>query len=160
MFPGSLTDTATYEWSVMRMRHGQFQNLHNITALLIGGERITNYNSFYNCHTWLLKKFKLLLGFCCRTYTHFCWVYLGVRTCELFLCFNTFCVDFFVSLALRQEMIGDVTWPFFAPFCNVSRLCGLPYSASKMFASKLCLSFCRQNFSKRNITCMKKELFT
>lgn len=51
MFPGSLTDTATYEWSVMRMRHGQFQNLHNITALLIGGERITNYNSFYNCHT-------------------------------------------------------------------------------------------------------------
>ena len=104
--------------------------------------------------------FKLFLRLCCRTYTHFCWVYLGVRTCELFLCFNTFCVDFFVSLISRQEMIGDVTWPFFPPFCNVSRLCGLPYSASKMFASKLCLSFCRQNFSKRNITCMKEELFT
>ena len=55
MFPGSFTDTATYEWSVMRMRHGQFQNLYNITALLIGGERIANYNSFYNCHTQLVK---------------------------------------------------------------------------------------------------------
>lgn len=53
MFPGCFTDTATCEWSVMRMRHGAtFKNLHNATAPLIGGETITNCNSYKKVHSF------------------------------------------------------------------------------------------------------------
>ena len=37
MFFPALTDTATCDWSVVRMRHSaSFKNLHNVSAVVIG----------------------------------------------------------------------------------------------------------------------------
>ena len=69
---------------------------------------------------WLLAQLKSS-WFQCTLATYSFWVYPGVRTCELFLCFvaivrvRVYYVDFFVFFVLRHWWVSQVFTPRMSP---------------------------------------------